>query len=134
MKLRPFQVFEGSFGLAPAADTTAAPIVADAAVVAAVLLGTAAVARTAIAARFARSRVRLSGGGDVLTIEDDGPGLSDAQAIEALSRGKRLDEAEGGHGLGLAIAHELVLASDGVMELGRSELGGLKVELRWPKT
>jgi signal transduction histidine kinase len=86
------------------------------------------------AARFARERIRVSGGGLLLAIEDDGPGLSEAQAEEALSRGKRLDEADGGHGLGLAIANELAQASGAVLELGRSDLGGLKVALRWPAT
>lgn len=84
------------------------------------------------AARFARERIRISGGGQSLVIEDDGPGLSEAQSEEALSRGKRLDEAGDGHGLGLAIANELALASGGALALGRSELGGLRVELRWP--
>jgi signal transduction histidine kinase len=85
------------------------------------------------AAKFARGRIRVSGGGSSLNIEDDGPGLDEAQAEEALSRGKRLDEAGDGHGLGLAIANELAQASGGVLELGRSELGGLKVSLRWPQ-
>lgn len=85
------------------------------------------------AARFARQRIRVSGGGSLLTIEDDGPGLSTEQAEQALSRGGRLDEAGDGHGLGLAIAHELAQASGGSLELGRSELGGLSVALRWPE-
>lgn len=84
------------------------------------------------AAKFARTRIRVSGGGAALAIEDDGPGLDEAQAAEALSRGKRLDEAGDGHGLGLAIANELAQASGGVLELSSSELGGLKVALRWP--
>lgn len=85
------------------------------------------------AARFARTRIRVGGGGDVLVVEDDGPGLDEAHAADVLARGKRLDEAGDGHGLGLAIAHELAQATGGVLALGRSDLGGLKVELRWPR-
>jgi signal transduction histidine kinase len=86
------------------------------------------------AARFARARIRVTGGGAAgVIIEDDGPGLDEAQVDAALSRGKRLDEAGDGHGLGLAIAHELALASGGSLTLGRSALGGLKVELLWPE-
>lgn len=84
------------------------------------------------AARHAATRVRVSGGGAVLTIEDDGPGMSEAQAAAALERGKRLDESGDGHGLGLAIAHDLAQASGAGLSLGVSSLGGLKAELRWP--
>lgn len=83
------------------------------------------------ATRFARAQVRIGGGGDVLVIEDDGPGLSEAEAEEAAARGKRLDEHGDGYGLGLAIASELAQASGGALHLGRSPLGGLRVEARW---
>lgn len=82
------------------------------------------------AARFARQRVRAEGDGAFLAIEDDGPGLSEADARAVLKRGKRLDES--GDGLGLAIAHELATASGAAMKLGRSDLGGLRVEIAWP--
>lgn len=85
------------------------------------------------ASRFAHTTVRISGGGDCLVIEDDGPGLSEEEASHVLQRGKRLDEQSGGHGLGLAIAHDLAEASGGVMTLSRASLGGLKVDLRWPE-
>jgi signal transduction histidine kinase len=85
------------------------------------------------AARFARARVRVSGDAWSLVIEDDGPGMSDAQAREALQRGRRLDESGGGHGLGLAIANDLVDASGGVLRLSPSAEGGLRVEASWPR-
>lgn len=84
------------------------------------------------ASRFARERILIGGGGRSLSIEDDGPGLNDAEAAEVLSRGKKLDEASEGYGLGLAIAHELAQVSGATMTLSRSALGGLKVELAWP--
>ena len=47
-------------------------------------------------------------------------------------RGGRLDEAGPGHGLGLAIARDLVAATGGEFELDRAALGGLRVALSWP--
>ncbi len=65
-------------------------------------------------------------------IEDDGPGIPEDKAREALKRGKRLDETKPGSGLGLAIVSELVNEYGGKLSLERSQLGGLKaiVELR----
>ncbi len=83
------------------------------------------------AARFARTRVRVSGDRRHLCIEDDGPGLTEAQAVEALDRGRRLDEAEAGHGLGLAIVRDVAELSEGALGLERSALGGLRAEVRW---
>ena len=67
-----------------------------------------------------------------VVIEDDGPGIPEDRAREALKRGKRLDETKPGSGLGLAIVAELVNEYGGRLSLERSGLGGLKatVELR----
>lgn len=82
------------------------------------------------AARYARRRVRVTGeatGAGSLIVEDDGPGIDSEKVAEALVRGGRLDEAGPGHGLGLAIANDLVDATRGQLTLLRSDLGGLKV-------
>jgi signal transduction histidine kinase len=87
------------------------------------------------AVKFARRRVLATGGaadGKIwLCIEDDGPGIAEARQAEALTRGGRLDELGGGHGLGLAIARELTEATGGSLALDISPLGGLRVTLRW---
>jgi signal transduction histidine kinase len=90
------------------------------------------------AMKWARGKVRVgvrpdAGAGMlVLSIEDDGPGIPEEQAREALKRGKRLDETKPGTGLGLAIVSDLVREYGGQIALERSALGGLhaKVTLR----
>jgi signal transduction histidine kinase len=95
------------------------------------------------AMKWAKSRVAVStqelpaATGDAqrrfsIVIEDDGPGIPEDRAREALKRGKRLDETKPGSGLGLAIVAELVNEYGGRLSLERSDLGGLKavVELR----
>ncbi len=88
------------------------------------------------AMKWARSRARVTlaeqAGAVLLTIEDDGPGIPEDKAREALQRGKRLDETKPGTGLGLAIVNDLVREYGGTLALGRSALGGLKVEVRLP--
>ncbi len=83
------------------------------------------------AARFARSTVRISGDRTQFCVDDDGPGLDESEAVEALGRGKRLDEAAPGHGLGLAIARDVAEMSGGALVLERSPLGGLRAQVRW---
>ncbi len=68
-----------------------------------------------------------------IIIEDDGDGLSEHEAKDALRRGIRLDETAPGSGLGLSIADELARAYGGTLNLSNSSLGGLKVNLRLPK-
>jgi signal transduction histidine kinase len=68
----------------------------------------------------------------LIRIEDDGAGLSEADAQKVLRRGVRLDEKTPGSGLGLDIVKELVDVYGGSLELKRSALGGLLAELRLP--
>ena len=68
----------------------------------------------------------------LIRIDDNGPGLSDEDAQKVLRRGVRLDEKTPGSGLGLDIVKELVDVYGGSLQLKRSALGGLLVELRLP--
>ncbi len=64
----------------------------------------------------------------IITVEDDGPGLSDKEIGTLTRRGTRLDETKEGHGLGLSIAKDIVNLYSGKITFERSaELRGLKV-------
>lgn len=67
-----------------------------------------------------------------IVIEDDGPGLTEAQQAEALQRGRRLDETKPGSGLGLSIVTELAALYGGGLTLERATLGGLRCRVRLP--
>lgn len=67
-----------------------------------------------------------------IAIEDDGPGLAEAEREAAMRRGVRLDEKTPGSGLGLDIVLELTQVYGGTLVLGRSELGGLAAVLTLP--
>ncbi len=67
-----------------------------------------------------------------VTIEDDGPGVPEAQRTAMVKRGQRLDESKPGSGLGLSIVNDLVTSYRGELKLSRSALGGLKAELTLP--
>ncbi len=69
-----------------------------------------------------------------IVVEDDGPGLSDADVAKVMQRGARLDEAAPGQGLGLSILRETVDLYAGELVFERSQLGGLKARLRLPAT
>jgi signal transduction histidine kinase len=83
------------------------------------------------AARHARGRVRItsSPGGDSLTIEDDGQGIAPEQMPRVIERGVRLDQRGEGAGLGLAIVQDVLDAYGWRLDLGTSELGGLKASI-----
>jgi len=68
-----------------------------------------------------------------LAVEDDGPGIPEAQRDQVFSRGARLDEQRVGHGLGLGIVRDIVEVWGGVLQLQESELGGLKVLIELPR-
>ena len=72
-------------------------------------------------------------------VEDDGPGIPEADRARALQPFTRLEAARpqtsgGSVGLGLSIAMDVARSHGGSLELGESgELGGLRATLRLPR-
>jgi two-component system sensor histidine kinase PhoQ len=92
--------------------------------------------------KWCRGRVTLRAGpltsagqrraGLVLVVEDDGRGIDEAQHERVLERGVRADERTPGHGIGLAVVHDIVRLHGGELAISRSDLGGARVEVRLP--
>jgi len=82
--------------------------------------------------KWANKTVRISiiktddgtSSGVQITIEDDGPGIADEELSNVLKRGIRADETTKGHGIGLAVANELVSLYQGSFISSNSPLGG----------
>ncbi|MFK3680806.1 sensor histidine kinase [Pseudomonas sp. NPDC088890] len=89
------------------------------------------------ACKWADSEVRLGiaqmGDGYQLWVDDDGPGIPEANRMQVLERGSRLDEQVDGHGLGLGIVRDIVEAWGGRIALLQSSLGGLRVSIELPR-
>nr|WP_089220430.1 ATP-binding protein [Sphingomonas laterariae] len=89
------------------------------------------------AAKYGQGRVfvevRRDAGFVEIIIEDDGPGIPEADRRNLFVRGARLDTGKPGTGLGLAIVRDVVEIYEGTVSLEESEdLGGLLVRLRLP--
>ncbi|MDH5736833.1 MAG: ATP-binding protein [Gammaproteobacteria bacterium] len=67
-----------------------------------------------------------------LTIEDNGPGISENLRESVLQRGARLDTTEAGQGIGLAIVSEIVDRYEGRIVIDASALGGARVIITTP--
>ncbi len=65
-------------------------------------------------------------------VEDDGPGVDEAEMEALFERGRRLDEHVPGTGLGLAIVRDIVELYGGSASLEKASLGGLAVVLKLP--
>ncbi len=94
------------------------------------------------AARHTRSRISFALAEHdsvvVMAVDDDGPGIPEAERERVLERFVRLDAARardaGGSGLGLAIVAELVAAHGGALTVAGSPLGGARIEVSLPRS
>jgi signal transduction histidine kinase len=92
------------------------------------------------AARHAAARVevstRLHEDGAVLLVDDDGPGIPEAERARVFERFARLSPARsrdsGGAGLGLALVRRVAEQHGGSVRADRSPLGGARLEVRFP--
>ena len=96
------------------------------------------------AARHARGEVRVTvegtaGGGVGLVVDDDGPGIPEADRERVFERFTRLDDARardgdgtGGAGLGLAVVRSVVTRHGGSVRAEAGPLGGARLVVELP--
>jgi signal transduction histidine kinase len=90
------------------------------------------------ACKWAKSRVWVTAtragraGNFEVLVDDNGPGLTEAERERAVKRGQRLDETKPGSGLGLSIVAELAHLYKGRFELEPSPQGGVRARLELP--
>jgi signal transduction histidine kinase len=90
------------------------------------------------ACKWASSRVKVearrgaAGQRFIVIVDDDGPGLTEAERARVVKRGQRLDESKPGSGLGLSIVADLAHLYKGRFELEPSPEGGLRARLELP--
>jgi signal transduction histidine kinase len=68
----------------------------------------------------------------MITVDDDGPGLTADERLRLGKRGVRLDETKPGSGLGLSIVSDLVHSYNGSFKLEASPRGGVSARLELP--
>lgn len=80
--------------------------------------------------------LRTDGGGAVLTVDDDGHGVPEADRARVFERFVRLDEGRardaGGSGLGLAIVDAVVRGHGGSVTVSAAPTGGARFTVRLP--
>jgi len=90
------------------------------------------------ACKWAKAQVVVEAEGEpgaksfTLVVDDDGPGLTEAERKRAVKRGQRLDESKPGSGLGLSIVADLAHLYKGRFELEPSPDGGVRARLTLP--
>jgi two-component system sensor histidine kinase PrrB len=73
--------------------------------------------------------VGVDGDVAVLTVDDDGPGISEADRVRVVSAFERGSTDVPGSGLGLAVAERVARAHGGTLSLGSGPLGGTRVRI-----
>jgi len=78
-------------------------------------------------------RLRSEAGAPLLEVEDDGPGIPEAERERIFERFYRIDRGIHGTGLGLAIVRDIATAHDAGIELATAASGhGLRVAIHFP--
>ena len=94
------------------------------------------------ATRYANSKVKVVCAFDSETcridVEDDGPGIPESDWESVFTPFARLDDSRtrssGGYGLGLSIVRRILYWHGGQAFLSRSDMGGAKFSLVWPRS
>jgi signal transduction histidine kinase len=81
-----------------------------------------------------RVTVRTDGSRIALTVDDSGPGIPEAERSRVFDRFRRANDTGTGAGLGLAIADEIVRATNGRWALGDAPTGGARMSVSWPRS
>lgn len=77
--------------------------------------------------------VEVRDGDAVLTVADSGPGIPEEERVLVLERFSRSTRSSGiGSGLGLSIVRRIAQLHHATLNLERSHLGGLQIEVRFP--
>lgn len=89
------------------------------------------------ACKWCQQHVRITAqqrqqGGVEIWIEDDGPGIPAEVREQVLQRGQRADPTTAGHGIGLAMVHEIILLYGGKLKIESSSLGGTAICIQLP--
>jgi two-component system sensor histidine kinase PhoQ len=83
--------------------------------------------------KYSKARVRVTAHSTperlVITVGDDGRGITAEEAATLFQRGKRADESVPGQGIGLAVVRETVELYHGTLTVGRSTLGGAEISV-----
>ncbi len=90
--------------------------------------------------RFAKSKVEVEINRDdkgyFVHVDDDGPGIAEAESEQLFVPFARLDESRaresGGLGLGLAIVRRIAERHGGTSTISKSPLGGARITISWP--
>ena len=89
------------------------------------------------ACKYGRSEVKVQvrqpqAEGLLIVIEDDGPGINNADRARVLGRGARLDLQQAGQGIGLAVVGEIASRYGGEIVVQVSSLGGARLVVSLP--
>ncbi|HEV7810350.1 MAG TPA: HAMP domain-containing sensor histidine kinase, partial [Candidatus Limnocylindrales bacterium] len=77
--------------------------------------------------------VTVEGNRVALAVDDNGPGIPEAERTRIFDRFHRATDARGGAGLGLAIADAIVRATGGRWRVGESPGGGARMAISWSR-